>query len=83
MPDMSKVKFLPLRTDIVYRDNRGYNLTISNLPWGKTAFRMKRYRISKTQNLDLTEEGSEKDGALNLSNPLAPDTVELIVLTRG
>ena len=82
MPDMSKVKFLPPRTDIVYRDNLGYNLTISNLPWGKSAFSIKRYRISRTQNLDLVEERSGKDGALNLSNPFEPNTLELIVLTR-
>jgi xylan 1,4-beta-xylosidase len=82
MPDMSKVKFLPLRTDIVYRDNAGYNLVIKNLPWGGAPFSIKRYGISQTQNLDLMEEGSGKDGALHLSNSLAPDTVELIVLTR-
>jgi hypothetical protein len=79
---MSKVKFLPLRTDIVYRDNRGYNLTISNLPWGRAAFGIKRYRISKTQNLDLVEERAGKEDALTLSNPLPPDTLELIILTR-
>jgi hypothetical protein len=81
MPDMSKVKFLPLRTDIVYRDNDGYSLMIKNLPWGAAPFSVKRYRISKTENLDLVEEGSGKDGGLHLSNSLAPDTVELIVLT--
>ncbi len=82
MPDMSKVKFLPLRTGIVYRDNAGYDLTIRNLPWGAAPFSVKRYRISKTQNLDLVEEGLGKDGSLHLSNSLATDTVELIVLTR-
>jgi hypothetical protein len=82
MPDMSKVKFLPLRTDVVYRDNRGYILNIRNLPWGKAGFSIKRYRISKTQNLELVEDGYGKEGALNLSNPLAPDTLELIVLAR-
>ena len=82
MPDMSKVKFLPLRTGIVYRDNAGYDLTIKNLPWGAASFTIKRYRISKTQSLDLVEEGSGKDGSLHLSNSLAIDTVELIVLTR-
>jgi hypothetical protein len=82
MPDTSKVKFLPLRTDVVYRDNAGYDLTIKNLPWGAAPFRVKRYRISKTQNLDQVEEGSGKDGSLHLSNSLATDTVELIVLTR-
>jgi xylan 1,4-beta-xylosidase len=82
MPDMSKVKFLPVRTEIVYRDNAGYNLAIKALPWGTVPFSVKRYRISKTQNLDLVEEISGKEGALSLSNSLPPDTVELIVLTR-
>jgi hypothetical protein len=82
MPDMSKVKFLPLRTDIVYRDNRGYNLTIRNLPWGSAPFSIKRYRVSKSQNLDLVEESSAKGDSLNLTNALAPDALELIVLKR-
>jgi xylan 1,4-beta-xylosidase len=82
MPDMSKVKFLPLRTDIVYRDNRGYKLTVRNLPWGSARFSIKRYRVSKNQNLDLVEESSEKGNSLNLTNALAPDALELIVLTR-
>ena len=43
LPDFSKVKFLPPRTDIVYRNNAGYKLTISNLPWGNDAFTIKRY----------------------------------------
>jgi hypothetical protein len=80
-PDFSKVKMLPPRTDIVYRDNAGYNLTIDNLPWGKKPFGAKRYRISKTQNLDLVEEKSG-EGSFKLSSPLAPDAVELIVLQR-
>jgi hypothetical protein len=82
MPDMSKVKFLPLRTDIVYRDNRGYNLTIRNLPWGGAAFSIKRYRISKTQDLDLVEEKSATGDSLNLTNAMAPDALDLIVLRR-
>ncbi len=82
MPDMSKIKFLPPRTDIVYRDSLGYKLGVSNLPWGNAAFSIKRYRISKTQNLELVEDGIGKGSAVNLSNPLAPDAVELIVLTR-
>src|ERR1035438_5768880 len=81
-PDFSKVKSLPPRTDIVYRDNAGYTLTIDNLPWGAAAFRVKRYRISKTQNLDLVEEKSSAGGRLRLSSPLAPDAVELVVLQR-
>jgi xylan 1,4-beta-xylosidase len=82
MPDMSKVKFLPLRHDIVYRDNAGYKLAIKNLPWGLAPFSVQRYRISKTENFDLIETGSGKDGILNLSHSLPTDTVELIVLKR-
>src|SRR5580692_4535149 len=82
LPDSSKLKFLPPRTDIVYRDNAGYNLTITNLPWGAKTFNVKRYRISETQNLDLVEEKSGAGGTLNLSVALAPDAVELIVLER-
>ena len=82
LPDFSKLKFLPPRTDIVYRDNAGYNLTITNLPWGEKTFSVKRYRISETQNLDLVEEKSGAGGTLNFSSPLAPDAVELIVLQR-
>jgi len=80
--DFSKMRFLPRRTDIVYRDNAGYSLTIDNLPWGKKPFTVKRYRIDGTRNLDLMEEKSGVGGSLKLSNPLAPDAVELIVLKR-
>jgi xylan 1,4-beta-xylosidase len=82
MPDMSKVKFLPLRTGIVYRDNRGYNLSIRSLPWGTAPFSIKRYRISKTRDLDLEEEKSARGNSSNLINALAPDALELIVLSR-
>ena len=81
-PDSSKLKLLPPRTDIIYRDNAGYNLTIDNLPWGKAAFSVKRYRISKTQNLDLVEERSSEGPTFSLSEALAPNAVELIVLQR-
>jgi xylan 1,4-beta-xylosidase len=80
--DFSKLKSLPRRTDIAYRDNAGYNLTIENLPWGKKAFHVRRYRISKTQNLDLVEETNGEGGSLKLSQALATDSVELIVLQK-
>jgi hypothetical protein len=82
LPDSSKLKFLPPRTDIVYRDNAGYNLTITNLPWGEKTFSVKRYRISETQNLDLVEEKSGTGRTLNLSSALAPNAVELLVLQQ-
>ncbi len=80
--DFSKFKSLPPRTDIVYRDNAGYSLTIENLPWGKKAFSIERYRIDKTHNLDLVEQKAGAGGILDLSIALAPDALELIVLRR-
>ena len=82
LPDFARVKFLPPRTDIVYRNNAGYNLTISNLPWGNDAFTIKRYRVSKSENFELVEEKSGAGGSLKLGNSLAPDAVEPIVLQR-
>jgi hypothetical protein len=79
---IGKNKRLPRRTNIVYRDNAGYDLAIDNLPWGNKAFSVKRYRISNSQNLELVEEKSGSGGKLKLSNPLATDTIELIVLER-
>jgi xylan 1,4-beta-xylosidase len=80
--DLSKLKVLPRRTNIVYRNNAGYSLTIENLPWGKNAFSIKRYRIDKARNLDLIEEKTGADGVLKLSNTLAPDALELVVLRK-
>ena len=80
--DEHKYKLLPDRTDIVYRDNAGYCLTISNLPWGKAAFTIKRYRISKTQRLELVEQKAGSGETLMLSNAFPVDTVELLVLER-
>jgi hypothetical protein len=80
LPDFSKFKFLPRRTDIVYRNNRGYNLTIDHLPWGEGAFSIKRYRLSAMEDLQLVEEKQGRGNSLTLRHPLAPDAMELIVL---
>jgi xylan 1,4-beta-xylosidase len=80
LPDFSKFKMLPRRTDIVYRNNSGYDLNITGLPWGRMPFSVRRYRISEAQNLELVDEKQSVGASLNLSNALAPDAVELIVL---
>lgn len=80
--DLNKYKLLPNRIDIVYRDNAGYRLTVGNLPWSKEPFTVRRYRISKTQDLALVDEQSGAGGNFQLSSPLAPDAVELLVLQR-
>ncbi len=82
LPDFSKLKFLPRRTDVTYHDNAGYSLRISNLPWGDAAFGVKRYQISKERDLGLVEELTGLGDSVTVSSQLAPDGVELIVLQR-
>lgn len=82
LPDFSKFRFLPRRTDIVYRNNGGYDLMINHLPWGGKSFHVRRYRISETEDLDLIDDKHSKGDSLKLQSPLAPDALELIVLTR-
>lgn len=81
-PDRHGHIWLPHRTDIVYRDNAGYDLTVGHLPWGKKAFNLKRYRLSATQNLELVERRSGSGDSMKLSQSLPTDTVDLIVLER-
>jgi hypothetical protein len=81
--DDSGVKKLPRRIGVVYRDNSGYRLAIKNLPWGKGAFRIQRYRIDKTRNFELIEARTAAGASLELSNALPVDSVELIVLQRN
>jgi len=82
LPDFSKFKFLPRRTDIVYRNNGGYDLTINHLPWGNKSFRIRRYRISQMQNFDLIDDKRSHGETLKLQSPLAPDALELIVVEQ-
>jgi xylan 1,4-beta-xylosidase len=83
MPDFSKIKFLAPRKDIAYRDNKGYKLTISNLPWGKNAgFTLKRYRLTEDHNLEVVEERRATDDSIRIANPLPPPGLELIELRR-
>jgi len=60
----------------------GYNLVISDLPWGSGQFNIERYRISASQNFDRVEESVGRGGSLQLSATLPPDCLELIVLRR-
>jgi xylan 1,4-beta-xylosidase len=80
--DYSKFKPLAPRTDIVYRNNTGYDLTITDLPWGKRKFTVKRYRLDETKNLELLDEKQSTGKTLNLSSPLPPDAMELMVLQK-
>ncbi len=72
----------PRRTNTAHRDNAGYNLVVNNLPWGNKAYTVKRYRISKTQNLELVEDKSGSGGSFKLTTSFPAGTVDLIVLER-
>ncbi len=65
-----------------YENNRGYELTVNNLPWGNRQFSVHRYRVSEKENLDLMEVTSGSAGKLVLTNPMLPPCVELIVLKQ-
>ena len=80
--DFSSMKFLPRRTNIHYVNNSGNSLTIDHLPWGNAPFTVKRFRITNTEELALVEEKKFQGGKLELSDPLPPPGVELIILKR-
>jgi hypothetical protein len=44
---------------------------------------VKRYRTDEKQDYALVEELAAKGGTLDLSNPLPPPAIELIILTRN
>jgi hypothetical protein len=74
------VPVLAPRLGIHYENNRGYAIKVSNLPWGQREFSVERYRITEKENLDLVSETTGRGGTLEMSNPLPPPAVELIVL---
>ena len=85
MPDFAHMTFLPPRTNIAYGTNRGYELTISGLPWGKNAkFTISRYRLAAGahENLSLVESTAAVGDTIKLSKPLPPPGIEFIVLQK-
>jgi hypothetical protein len=73
--------YIPPRKDIVYQDNQGYHLKVSHLPWGKAEFTVKRYRITQAESW-AEAESSGKGEEFEMSNPLPPPGLELIVLDQ-
>ncbi len=76
LPDFTKLKSLAVRKDISYRNNAGYSLDITNLPWGKKKFTVKRYRLDATRNLELIDKKESSGSTLNMSSALAPEAIE-------
>ncbi len=59
-----------------------YALDITHLPWGNKAFTVRRYRTDEKCDYALVEELEIQGETLELSRPLPPPALELIVLTR-
>ena len=79
-PGVPRVEnFTPRGNRIRYTD-KGYALTVRNLPWGSGTFTVRRYRITEKENLTLAGELTSKGGSLSMANELAAPGVELIVL---
>lgn len=72
---------LPRRTEIRYENNRGYQLTIRQLPWGGGPFSITRYRTTPTENWLETRSSGEGE-TVEISNPLPPPGLELIVIRK-
>ena len=79
--DFPKVKSLPPRTNIQYKNNRGFHLTVEGLPWGKAAFTVQRYRLT-AQEAFAMQESTGSGGRFELTDALPPPGLELIVLKK-
>jgi xylan 1,4-beta-xylosidase len=70
---------LPERRSLQYRDNGGYDATVSVATDGK--YQVKRYRISDSANLSLVDQSVQSGPNLRLQAVLPPPSVEFIVIT--
>jgi xylan 1,4-beta-xylosidase len=73
---------LPRQKNILYRNNSGYSLTVTGLPWGESEFEVKRFRLSYTEDFAMVEEASGRGGTFTLAHSLPPPGLELIVLRQ-
>lgn len=81
LPNRQRMR-LPRRTNITYQNNQGYALRVTNLPWGDAAYLVKRYNLSETDNFNLQNLPAGKGSSFELSGPLPPPGLQLIVLER-
>lgn len=72
----------PDRRSVTYANNRGYNLTIDNLPWGNDEYIIERYRIDDSHDLSLVDTKRHRGSSVELSAALPAPGIELIVLTK-
>jgi xylan 1,4-beta-xylosidase len=79
--DFPKVGSLLARTNIHYKNNRGFHLTVDGLPWGKSAFSVQRYRLTGQEEF-VMQESTGSGSRFDLTDALPPPALELVVVTR-
>ena len=65
-----------------YTDNKGYSLNITNLPWVKHSYTIRRYRVDETHDLALINEQSGSGGSVRITHSLSAPAVELVEIER-
>jgi hypothetical protein len=76
-------KQLPRRVGAAQKDNGGYDLTVSNLPWGRGAYRVERYRYDAMHDLALVDSTTGRGARVQIKAELPEPSVELVVIRKG
>jgi xylan 1,4-beta-xylosidase len=72
----------PRRTEATAKNNGGYDLRITGLPWGSSKFTVERYRIDHAHELTLVDSEAGRGTNARVSAVLPPPSVDLIVIRR-
>jgi hypothetical protein len=72
----------PRRTHAVQKNNGGYDLRVTGLPWGKSRYRVERYRVDATHDLSLIDEVAGGGTTAHVAAALPPPGIDLIVIRR-
>jgi xylan 1,4-beta-xylosidase len=81
VPHQYEVALLDRRR-VVYGANRGYDLTVTHLRPGRR-YTIERYRISPTQDFELSGRAVQAGGAVRIREVLPPPGIELVVIRDG
>ena len=73
---------MPRQDGIAYHDNRGYALTVTNLPWGDASYKATSYRVSAGDDFQPQSLPPGHGPTFELRRDLPPPAVELLVLER-
>ena len=73
-------KQLLRRVDATQKNNGGYDLTVSGLPWGRAPYTVERYRLDAGHDLTLVDTVSGSGSQVRLTAALPEPSVELIVI---